>query len=101
MAIRREQQGVVTMRSAVAVGIGLVVVASGIAGSPAQAAKTYPNCGALNRVFPHGVSKNAKAAERAVRDGYSRPATSPRAQRVYQANKSDLDRDKDGTACER
>ena len=40
------------------------------------------------------------AAAKAVRDGYSRPATTALAVQVYWTNNANLDRDKDGTACE-
>ena len=39
-------------------------------------------------------------AAKAVRDGYSRPATTQLAVQVYWTNHANLDRDKDGTACE-
>ena len=42
----------------------------------------------------------AVAAAKAVRDGYSRPATTALAVQVYWTNNANLDRDKDGTACE-
>lgn len=68
----------------------------------AHAAGTkYSNCTALARDFPHGVAKSAAAANKQVRAGYGRPATSKRAKAVYKANFRSLDRDKDGTACER
>jgi len=40
------------------------------------------------------------AANKAVRDGYSRPAYGPLARSVYNGNYTRLDRDRDGTACE-
>ena len=61
----------------------------------------YANCTKLNRDYPHGVSKSRKAAMKQVRQGYGRPAFGKIAQKVYRENKSRLDRDKDGTACER
>ncbi|WP_137292008.1 excalibur calcium-binding domain-containing protein [Nocardioides dongxiaopingii] len=68
--------------------------------APADATTKYSSCDKLTRDFPNGVAKSAAAAQKQVRDGNSRPASSKRAQKVYQANKSNLDRDKDGTACE-
>ncbi|MDN4175638.1 excalibur calcium-binding domain-containing protein [Nocardioides sp. SOB77] len=49
---------------------------------------------------PNGVAKSPAAAAKAVRDGYSRPNTSKLAVQVYWTNNANLDRDKDGTACE-
>ena len=51
--------------------------------------------------FHHGVAKSRKAALRQVRAGYGMPAYGTLAQEVYARNYTRLDRDKDGTACER
>ena len=67
---------------------------------PADAATTFSNCDALHRVYKHGVAKSDRAARKQVRDGYGRPASGTKAQKVYWANYGSLDRDKDGTACE-
>ena len=87
--------------SAVAVG---ALVAGGLLIAPpsqaAQPAKTFRSCDALHKKYPAGVAKNAKAARRAVRDGYGRPATSKAARKTYRQNYRNLDRDRDGTACE-
>lgn len=69
--------------------------------APADAAApTFRSCDALTRVWPNGVAKSATAARRAVRDGHSRPAYGTRARAVYWQNYRNLDRDRDGTACE-
>lgn len=69
--------------------------------TPAEAAAPeFRSCDALMRVWPNGVAKGPAAAAKAVRDGYSRPAYGPRARAVYWENHSNLDRDRDGTACE-
>jgi hypothetical protein len=64
------------------------------------AAPSYSSCDALLRDFSRGVARSDAAANRQVREGNRRPASGPRAQRVYRANNSSLDRDNDGTACE-
>lgn len=71
--------------------------------NPAYAAgpKHYSSCTKLAKDFKHGVSKSKKAAQRQVRDGYGMPAYSKKAQGVYRVNHANLDRDDDGTACER
>jgi hypothetical protein len=58
--------------------------------------KKFPNCAALNAVYPGGValSKNSKN-----RGGVTKRAPKVNAA-VYKENKS-KDRDKDGIACER
>jgi len=61
----------------------------------------YSSCTKLTKVFPHGVAKSAAAAAKQVRAGNSRPAYGTKAKKVYWENRSRLDRDKDGTACER
>ncbi|MBA2953442.1 calcium-binding protein [Nocardioides sp. MAH-18] len=69
--------------------------------TPADAAAPYfSSCDRLTRAWPNGVAKGRVAANMAVRDGYSRPATTPRAVAVYWENYRRLDRDRDGTACE-
>lgn len=60
----------------------------------------YSSCTKLHKKFPHGVAKSTKAANREVADGYGRPATSKKAKKIYKANKSNLDRNHDGVACE-
>jgi hypothetical protein len=88
-----------TLRGAVAalaLGAPLFLVAA-----PADAAAPYfSSCDNLTHAWPNGVAKSRIAASRAVRDGYSRPATSRRAVAVYWENYRRLDRDRDGTACE-
>ena len=80
--------------SAVAV-VGLAEIA------PADAAQTsYSSCAKLQKDFKHGVSKSKAAAQKQVRQGYGMPAYGTHAKKVYWANESRLDRDKDGTACE-
>ncbi len=71
--------------------------------SPAHAAtgKKYSSCAKLAKDYPHGVAKSPAAASKQVAQGYGRPATTKKARAVYSANKANLDRDKDGTACER
>jgi hypothetical protein len=84
---------VLTSTAAVA-ALTLAVVPS------ASAQTSYDNCTALHHDFKHGVAKGPKAAAKQVRDGYGRPAYGPHARDVYWANHTNLDRDKDGTACE-
>ena len=70
-------------------------------GESAQTApKKYASCAKLYKDFKHGVSKSKKAAQKQVSQGYGMPAYSERAQKVYWANHTNLDRDHDGTACE-
>jgi Excalibur calcium-binding domain len=67
----------------------------------AEAARYYSSCSALTKDFRHGVAKSAAAAQRQVNQGYGRPAYGDRARAVYWENYKRLDRDRDGTACER
>ena len=71
-----------------------------VVAAPAEAATYYSSCAKLTKDFRNGVAKSKAAANRAVRDGHSRPATSKRAKNVYWKNYTRLDRDRDGTACE-
>lgn len=76
---------------------GLVVTA----GTSDAAALRYANCTALAKRFHHGVSKSRSAALYQHRQGYGTPAYGALAKKVYWANYRSMDRDKDGTACER
>ncbi|MCD9198383.1 excalibur calcium-binding domain-containing protein [Aeromicrobium wangtongii] len=74
------------------VGLGVVATTS-----PAEAAnKTYKNCTALNKAYPHGVGKPG------ARDKTSgKPVTNfTRSAAIYKKN-TKSDRDKDGIACEK
>ena len=82
--------------AAATVSISLVSVAG-----QADAATYFSSCTKLAHVWPHGVAKSAAAAQRQVNQGYGRPASGPRARAVYWENYRRLDRDGDGTACER
>ena len=86
-----------------AVLIGIAITASTLTvAAPADAAGLrYDNCTRLAKDYKHGVAKSRTAAMKQVRAGYGRPAYGDRARRVYWANESRLDRDSDGTACER
>ncbi|WP_340539335.1 excalibur calcium-binding domain-containing protein [Nocardioides sp. GXZ039] len=70
------------------------------ADAAAAGGKYYANCDALHRDYRYGVANSARSAAAQVRAGYGRPSTSKTAKAVYQTNRSRLDRDKDGTACE-
>ncbi len=66
---------------------------------PTLLAKTYSNCTALAKVYPHGVSKVSLTKKQwKARGATGKPAVRPG---VYKANKASMDRDKDGIACER
>jgi hypothetical protein len=62
---------------------------------------SYSSCSKLSVKFHHGVAKSHTAAARQVRQGYGMPAYGSLAQKVYWENYKRLDRDRDGTACER
>ena len=78
------------------IGVGAPVVAQ----AAVPTAKVYRSCDQLHKSYPAGVARNAKAANRAVREGFSRPSTTNAAKAVYWQNKGSLDRDRDGVACE-
>ncbi len=63
---------------------------------PAGASTSYPNCMKLHKHYRYGVARSAKAARRQVNSGHYKPYVS---KPLYVAN-SNLDADKDGTACE-
>ena len=64
----------------------------------APAAKTYKNCTALNKDYPHGVGRK-NAVDKV--SGSSRPVTNfKKSNALYEANKKS-DRDGDKIACEK
>ena len=90
------RQLLASMAATAVASAGLLVVAS-----PAEAAGRYfSSCDNLTRVYPSGVARSKKAANRQYRRGFERPAAGKRARAVYRENSSRLDRDRDGTACE-
>ncbi|WP_152361049.1 excalibur calcium-binding domain-containing protein [Microlunatus speluncae] len=95
--------------------VGMAAASALLAGTavlPADAApkkpKSYKNCTALNKDYPHGVAK--KGAKDKVK-GKSKPVKNFKVSTiVYQYNdgkakkykgEKDLDRDNDGVACEK
>ncbi|WP_067500607.1 excalibur calcium-binding domain-containing protein [Actinoplanes sp. TFC3] len=72
----------------------------GVVAGPAEAApKKFKNCTELNKKYKHGVGR--KGAKDKV-SGSSKPVTTFKVDTaLYNANKSKLDRDKDGIACEK
>jgi hypothetical protein len=78
----------------------VAVLAAALVLGPAVAAdaapvKTFKNCTALHKVYPHGVGKPG------AKDHTSgtRVTTFKKSAKLYAANKKS-DRDKDGIACE-
>lgn len=62
--------------------------------------KKFPNCEALNKVYPHGVGR--PGAKDKVSSKKPRPVPNFAVNAaLYEANRGKLDRDKDGIACER
>lgn len=94
------------LRRNLAVSVGAAALLAGAmvpatASAPdQQPAQKFSSCDALTKVFPRGVAKSKKAALKQVRQDNLKPAYGKRAKRTYWDNRSSLDRDKDGTACE-
>ena len=83
-------------------GAVLSVTGGSLLAAPASAAlprpKTYANCTALNKVFPHGIGKTGA---RDKTGASSKPVTTfTRHDATYRLN-TKSDRDKDGIACEK
>lgn len=88
-------------RGAATIAATALAVPLALMSTPADAAAPYfRTCDLLTAKWPNGVAKGPVAAASAVRQGYSRPATTTLAMQVYWANYTRLDRDRDGTACE-
>ena len=84
--------------SVVAVLVATPMTVVAVSESAQAAPKTYSSCTKLHKDFKYGVAKSKKAAKKQVSQGNAMPAYSDRAQKVYWANDTNLDRD--GTACE-
>ena len=76
-------------------GAGFAVAAPAHA---ATAPKTYANCDALHRVYPHGVGK--KGAKDKVK-GNTKPVTNFTVNTAVYNKNTKSDRDHDGIACEK
>ncbi|HTW17322.1 MAG TPA: excalibur calcium-binding domain-containing protein [Nocardioides sp.] len=92
---QRTPRSIATVLGLALAATPLVIVTTS---TTAEAAKprTFANCDAMHRVYPHGVGKPG------ARDKTSgKPVTSfKRSKALYKANKKS-DRDKDGIACEK
>ena len=66
--------------------------------STAVAPKKYPNCAALNKVYKHGVAKKKGVVDKTTG---KRVTTYTVNLKVYNLNYRNLDRDRDGIACEK
>lgn len=86
--------------TAAVVATALSVMSAVPATASGTPTKYFSSCAKLNKQYGAGVAKNAAAARRAVRNGYSRPSTTKAAKTTYWDNYTRLDRDRDGTACE-
>jgi hypothetical protein len=67
------------------------------ASAEATAARHFPNCTAMHKVYPHGVGK--PTARDHTASGQSPVTNFKKSSALYLANKG-LDRDHDGIACE-
>jgi hypothetical protein len=83
-----------------AVRAGYASVLRGSAYTAPAVGLAYPNCDALNSVYPHGVARNGVAYD--LVSGVYLPVSGPPffSTSLYNLN-PDRDRDKDGIACER
>jgi hypothetical protein len=77
------------------------IIATASTSSAIGSGTYYSSCTKLTHRYSHGVAKSRKAALKQVRQGYGMPAYGTRAKNVYWKNYKRLDRDRDGTACER
>ena len=83
-------------RRILSVALSAVLGVTTFGALPAEAAKSYANCAKLRKDYQFGVARSKKAANEQDGTGHYRPYVS---KSLYRAN-SDLDTDKDGTACE-
>ena len=82
------------MRRTVSVSVLVILFCSPAASA---SAKSFKNCTEVRKVYPMGVSKSLAAAKLQKNYPVNNPLVSAK---IYQVL-SKLDRDKDGTACEK
>src|SRR3954470_203233 len=88
--------------------VAVVLLLGTAAVAHAAGPRSYNNCTAMNKVYPHGVGRSARAKDKTASGP---PVTNFRVSRtVYAYNdgnrprhthERDLDRDNDGIACEK
>ena len=81
------------MKKSVAV-ISLLIF---VVGSNAALASSFKNCAEVNKAYPWGVSRSLDAAKKQKNYPVNNPFVSSK---LYESLKK-MDRDKDGTACEK
>jgi hypothetical protein len=93
------ESGAMTRRLGISAVMAAALTSAGMAVTVADAApapKSYKNCTALNRVYPHGVGRKG------ARDRTSgKPVTTFKVSNKLYALNARHDRDKDGIACEK
>jgi hypothetical protein len=85
-------------RLAVVCTTALAVVA--VSATPANAAVSYKNCTALQKTYPHGLGKK-HAHDKTTGTPVTNFKHSTKKYKKAMNSNSDLDRDKDGIACEK
>ncbi len=73
--------------------IAIAVMMSALTYSTGANAKSFANCSALNQKYPAGVARSAAVAQKQKKIPFV-------SAKIYRAN-AKMDRDKDGTACEK
>jgi len=77
--------------------IGSLIVSFLLLYAPSAQATTFKNCTEVNKVYKWGVSKSLAAAMK--QKNY--PVNNPLVSASIYASLAKMDRDKDGTACEK
>lgn len=79
----------------IGVGASLALIAPPASAEPME---TYTSCKQLRAAYPGGIAKTKKAKKKIVKRGYRSPIVCPR---VYKQVRNNLDRNRNGVACER
>jgi hypothetical protein len=77
--------------------VGFLVIGCFFLCAPSAQAATFKNCTEVNKVYKWGVSKSLAAAMK--QKNY--PVNNPLVSASIYASLAKMDRDKDGTACEK
>jgi len=76
---------------------GLLIISCLFLYTPSAQAATFKNCTEVNKVYKWGVAKSLAAAKK--QKNY--PVNNPLVSASIYASLAKMDRDKDGTACEK
>ena len=96
----RWQTALVNLTCRISAACATALVLTAVSMSPAAAAVSYKNCTSLQKTYPHGVGKATAKDKTTGKPVTTFTHSTKKYKKAIRAN-GDLDRDKDGIACEK